>query len=300
MAIEVRPVRTDDDVRRMQALAVAFPQHTVHVTDLPYRLASPALHDDPARDTALWVDGADLVAWAVWQSPWGKFDYAIRPADVAGLAPEVVRWGEARARALARERNVPGVCAVSSRDDDPDRVVLLERAGYRRAEWTAVRQERALTEALPTPELPDGFRARPLHRESEVEAYVAAHRAAFGSVRMTSAWRRRILTMPEYRPDLDLVVEAPDGRIAAFTILWLTPYPGGRVEAQFEPVGTHPAFQRRGLARALLLHAMRQAADASATHTVVEADGMRTPARTLYESLMPSRGYAIVHYAKSL
>ena len=300
MAIEMRPVGAGHDVRRMQALAVAFPKHTVHVTDLPYRLASPALHDDPARDTALWVDGEDLVAWGVWQSPWGKLDYAIEPAASAGLAPDVLRWGEARAQALAQERNVPGVCAVSARDDDRDRVALLERAGYRRADWTTVRQERALTEALPTPELPEGFRARPLHGESEVEAYVAAHRAAFGSVRMTAGWRRRVLTMPEYRPDLDLVVEAPDGRVAAFTILWLAPYLGGRVEAQFEPVGTHPDFQRQGLARALLLHAMHRARDAGATHAVVEADGPRTPARTLYESLMPTRGYTILHYAKSL
>ena len=300
MAIEMRPVRDDGDARRMQALAVAFPQHTVHVSDLPYRLASPALHDDPAHDTALWVDGEDLVAWAVWQSPWGKLDYAIRPDSAVAVAPDVFRWGEARVRVLALERNAPGVCAVSSRGDDRDRVALLERSGYQRAEWTTMRQERALTDALPTPELPDGFRARPLHGGSEVEAYVAAHRTAFGSVRMTSAWRHRVLTMPEYRPDLDLVVEAPDGRIAAFTILWLASYPGGRIEAQYEPVGTHPDFQRRGLARALLLHAMQRAAEAGATHAVVEADGMRTPARTLYESLMPSRGYAILHYAKNL
>ena len=50
---------------------------------------------------------------------------------------------------------------------------------------------------------------------------------------------------PAYVAAHDLVVVAPDGRIAAFTVIW----PDAETSlAQFEPVGTDPDFQRIGLA----------------------------------------------------
>lgn len=286
----------------MQGLATAFPERTVHVTDLPYRLASPALHDAPERDTALWFggDGETLLAWAVWQQPWITLDYAMHPAYARELGPQVFAWAAARCAALSAAQGRRLRYWVSARADDADRLALLEQAGFRRADWRTVRQQRPPTDRPPAaPPLP-GFAIRPLRGEAEVGAYVAAHRAAFGSDAMTVAWRRRVLGVPEYRPDLDLVAEAPDSRIAAFTILWLAPPgPSGGAEAQLEPVGTHPDFRRRGLARAVLTEGIRRAGTLGAT-AVVEADSVRPQACALYESLMPVPAYTILHYAKDV
>ena len=52
-------------------------------------------------------------------------------------------------------------------------------------------------------------------------AAAALQRAAFNSPNMTEAWRVRLLHRPEYRPELDIVVSAPDGRLAAFCLRWL-------------------------------------------------------------------------------
>ena len=54
--------------------------------------------------------------------------------------------------------------------------------------------------------------------------------------------------------------------------------------AEFEPVGTHPDHRRRGLARALLLHGMRLARAAGATHMTVASLGApgHPEARGLY------------------
>lgn len=49
---------------------------------------------------------------------------------------------------------------------------------------------------------------------------VAVHRNAFAPSRMTVEKYRRIMNAPTYRPDLDLVVVAPDGTFAAFCIVW--------------------------------------------------------------------------------
>jgi ribosomal protein S18 acetylase RimI-like enzyme len=80
------------------------------------------------------------------------------------------------------------------------------------------------------------------------------------------AYRRRYLRFmrsPVYVPEMDIVVEAPDGRIAEFCIAWLDP--ANRV-GLFEPVGVHPAFQRRELGKAVVLEGLRR----------MQARGMRT------------------------
>ena len=49
---------------------------------------------------------------------------------------------------------------------------------------------------------------------------------------------------PVYDRDLDIVAVSADDRIGAFCIVWMDAV--NRV-GLFEPVGTHPDFQRKGL-----------------------------------------------------
>ena len=74
----------------------------------------------------------------------------------------------------------------------------------------------------------------------------------------TAEVHRNLQAAPTYRPELDLVVIAPDGRFVAFCLAWLDKV---NHSANLEPLGTHPDFRRRGLARALLGEAMRRVRD---------------------------------------
>jgi GNAT superfamily N-acetyltransferase len=65
----------------------------------------------------------------------------------------------------------------------------------------------------------------------------------------------RLLTVPHYRLEDDLVVETSDGSLAAFALCWFDQ--DGRV-GELEPVGTHPDHQRRGLSRAIVTEAVRR------------------------------------------
>ena len=127
-------------------------------------------------------------------------------------------------------------------------------------------------------------------------AYVAVHRAAFNSAYMTEAWRLRTLAAPGHHPDLDLVATSPGGRVVAVAIVWLGP----DGEGQFEPVATHPDFQRRGLARALLLEGMRRLRAFGATRAAVETDQGRRAAPELYGSLMERAPFTTLPYAARL
>jgi GNAT superfamily N-acetyltransferase len=65
------------------------------------------------------------------------------------------------------------------------------------------------------------------------------------------------------------------------TIMWLDE---ANQTAEFEPVGTHPAFRRLGLGSAMLRHGMHLARDAGATHMTVACLGApgHPQARALY------------------
>lgn len=54
---------------------------------------------------------------------------------------------------------------------------------------------------------------------------------------------------PDYHPDLDLAVLDPAGEVAAFATFW---FDANNRIGILEPLGTVPAYQRQGLARALL------------------------------------------------
>ena len=81
---------------------------------------------------------------------------------------------------------------------------------------------------------------------------------------------RTVQASPVYRGELDLVAVAADGSLAAYALGWLD------VRSRcvlFEPVGTDPAHERRGLARCLCAAILRVAHDLGATQAVVGPRG---------------------------
>jgi len=293
-------VPDERELRAMQVLAARYPERSTHAVDLPYRLAwaRPGHHGRVA--TALWHEGDELVGWAVWAPGSRETQVTVHPDHAARLWPQILAWGTEHARAQAAGGGEPASWWVSAREDDVERIALLEANGFQRQAWKTVQYERDLSDVPPPGALPDGLSVRPLAGAAEIPAYVAAHRAAFNSTNMNDEWRQRILRVPGYRPDLDLVVAAPDGRVVAFAILWLGPESAGRCEGQFEPVGVHPDFQRRGLGRAILLEGMRRLRAAGATHALVGTENTRTAANALYGSVMKAAGVRTQHFSKAV
>ena len=120
------------------------------------------------------------------------------------------------------------------------------------------------------PTLPPGYRVRGLAGPQELDARVAVHRAAFDPSRLTTHTYRTVTAAWPYRPDLDRVVEAPDGSLAAFCLAWIDE--ANRV-GELEPVGTHPDHRRLGLGRAVCLDACLRLREAGADLALVAARG---------------------------
>lgn len=287
--ITSRPSMGERDLARMYDMVVAaFPDDALHVADLPWRLSSPSARD-PGR-TRLWEDaGGNLVAWAVLQFPWHCLDYQVRSsARSEALERTVLGWASERLRIEVSSTGESLPFYVSARKDDASRIAAIQGAGFSPDDWSYVHMARRLNAPISEPVVPEGVRIRPLAGKTEVEAYVAMHRAAFGSANMTAEWRCLTLCDPHYVPELDLVAVAPNGTLVAFCVSWITPplaaLTGGRV-AQVEPLGVLPEYQRTGLARALLLEALRRAKAMGAQRMEVDAESYNEASRRAYASI---------------
>jgi GNAT superfamily N-acetyltransferase len=75
-------------------------------------------------------------------------------------------------------------------------------------------------------------------------------------------WYKNVQRIPLYRRDLDIVAVASGGELAAFCTVW---FDDVTRTAVFEPVGTHPDHQKRGLGKAVMSEGLRRAQRLGAT-----------------------------------
>lgn len=270
--------RDEADLPRILDLVRGMPLAYRHVIDLPWRLGSLDLTE--GRDAVFWEnDDGRLVGFAACHHPWAALDFFILPGNEAqAIAADLFAWANAR----FYEKNWPYPYLVEFRDDDQERQTLAEAHGFQSVEDHYTLFQHTLNDLPPVPALPSGFALRTLAGEQEAAAYAEVHRAAFESNWMTPEWRARTIRNPAYRPELNLVVTAPDGSFAGFCVGWFEP---ARQAAQIEPFGVHPRFHQQGLGRILLLEILRRFKEQGATRAFVETDLDRTPARRAYEAV---------------
>lgn len=288
--------KTDQDL--MLELAHRNPAENFHVIDLPYRLSSWALCEP--ENARLWFDeGGILRAWAVLQAPFGLIDYAFDPATDRNLHGQILDWAVQRAERL---RGNPDYGRpswyITVLDGQTERMADLNAKGFADQmnvpvdPWSEIFMTRPADVPLHGNSLPAGYRLRMLNGQEEVAAYVALHRAVFQSKSMTEYWRSQVVTQPAYRPDLNLVIEAPDSSLAAFCIGWFDPAGfSGRPCGQIEPLGVGEQHRGLGLAKILLGECFRRLQAQGAEQIYVETSNYRDVALSLYESV----GFRVLH-----
>lgn len=207
-------------------------------------------------DIRLWETGDGDLVGAV--NPEGRDDFFLQiHPDYRRLEDEMLAWAEAHVAARAAAGTGTPVLTVYALQDDALRGELLTRRGYVNRGPAEVFRSRSLATLLPDGTLPDGYRVRNLNAADPADRAKLAvtNNLTFGGTRWTPDTIRILARARTYRPDLDFVVEAPDGSVAAFCIVW---YDEANRVGTFEPVGTHPDHRRRGLAAAMMVHAMRR------------------------------------------
>jgi mycothiol synthase len=197
--------------------------------------------------TRLWFEEQRPVSWA-YVDEFNNLRWEIERLYEDAISAEVVQWGEACIR-KARGENKRTTLDASCREDYTERISFLKQHGFFQTQDTTLYMIRPLSEPIPEPVLPPGFIVRPIAGPHEAEEVASMHRAAFGTNYMTTGSRLAIMNTSEYDLSLDLVVVAPGGMIAANCICSANEQ---RQIGSTDPIGTHPRYQRIGLARALL------------------------------------------------
>lgn len=207
-------------LRAMQSLAVrAFPATGYrHAGDLAWNWCL-ALDRADHCPTAVWSDGGRTVAWGWLELPDGLM-LQIDP-ERPELVRDVLDWAEETARTAGS-----GPLSVEVADTERAVIEALELRGYVRETGGPGGDPttgpymtclgRPLTGDLPPrPRLPDGYVIRAQRDDADVAGRAAAHRAAFGSDRITAGRHARMRATWPYRPEFDLIVVSPGGGIVA-------------------------------------------------------------------------------------
>ncbi|HEY7023206.1 MAG TPA: GNAT family N-acetyltransferase [Ktedonobacterales bacterium] len=227
--------------------------------------------DDDAFETAALVWAEDA-AWTASQAA----------GSAAGSAPEGAEGG-----AIGVELTI----------GDTVRQHILERLGYQPVMTPGMLYTmRSLNEPIPDKPLPEEFSIRPVAGEHEAGLVAEVHNGAFRP-KWDAEQYLAVMRTPGFQIDHELVVVEPDGRFAAFTIIWLDPISRS---GYFEPVGCHRDFQRRGLTSALMYEGMRRMRAAGMETAIVCYNADNASGVPFYRSVGFQTRYEITEYRKQI
>jgi mycothiol synthase len=290
--IHDRPIRFPDDVWPVRdflsALYPISPPGTVwdvrRWDGSIFYSEAPGL--DPARAvrSRLWVTEAGRIVAAAMSEGGRQIHPHVHP-EAAHLLEDVIAWAEEAAAAAGDDRVL---LTVWEADEATQRVATAR--GYGKTDrWEVVRSTRPGSAPLPQLPIADGYVLRstrddPGDHQAVADLLNAAFERTVHYAGEHAGFTRRA---PSFRRETDLVAEAPDGSFAAYAaVCW----DSCNRRATFEPVCTHPAHRRRGLARTLMHEGMLRAIGLGAA-VIDVATGDADPANALYASLPFTEAY---------
>ena len=252
------------------------PRAPWHVGDIAW-----GLRQHEGRETEwkirLWAEDGCVVAWSWLKRTGLELDHDVHP-DYLHLLDEILAEPAARV-AFAFE-------------DDAQQRAALARHGFTHPGDAMHYLVCDLAGRPEPPPLPHGFRYRTVGA-ADVPERVSIHREVWAPSRVTESSYAQVRAQWPYRESLDCVVEAPDGRFAAYCLCW--PDDEHRV-GEFEPVGVRAEFRRRGLGAAVCTFALQRLHTEGGRQAIVYC--ATEPACALYKSLNFRVHASLVEYSR--
>jgi mycothiol synthase len=242
--------------------------------------------------------------------------FFVHPVARGGdLDRKIIAWAESRMQEVARERQGQPKLFTWSRNSRVDRIATIEQHGFSESRQFLFLTQ-AITETIPEPQLPTDFTIRAVDVKLEAQAWVDLHNQSFINTwnyhPLTVESYQRRLQDPDYLAELDLVAIShregfandPDGKFASICLCIIDRTHNsftGRKEGWVALLCTHPYFQRRGLARAMLLHGLNRLKHLGMDIAKIGVDAENPfGARKLYESIGFKHLYTNIAYVKRL
>lgn len=226
--------------------------------------------DDILNKAFLWFDGEELVGILEGGS------FCIAP-DYRHIFHEIVQVGEK----ICSEEDDDIEWNIFDGDEDFENV--LNEKGYYRTEEYWVNRDIDRSAIEDTPKLPDGFYVKLVpdleNHDRVYQAYKLCYGILFNEVIFENFYKTST-----YRKELDMVIMGPDDKVVA---LCSGRYDEKNKMASIEAVSCYHEYRRKGISKAMILHALHEAKNLGAEKvTVFTAMPERYPApNRLYESV---------------
>lgn len=300
MTLKSRPYGGPDDLQKMKALVVegrkASP-HSIypHVGDLDWWFYYGAFVKGNALEDLilLWEEGDNLLAWVYFENA-EYYDLMMHPLLLGTETEMLIRTlTSAYIQGRPGDNKPQGMIVWA---DETARRASLEADGFTGEDYL-VYFFQPLDKPVSAPLLPEGFCFIDEMQPEWADRRADVHFNAFSPSRMSAEAYANFMTAPNYDPTLDVVVVvvAPDDSFVAFAMCWVDPQTG---IGSFEPVGTRPEMQRKGLGRAVLLEGMRRMKERGMTVVTVLTGADDAGNIAFYENAGFQRTNMIMKYEK--
>jgi GNAT superfamily N-acetyltransferase len=236
-----------------------------------YMHSHPHLDEDSLAKIRIWKQTGEIVAVVHFESSLGEAFFQVHPA-YHHLKSEMLEYAETYLLGQSEEGNRYLRAYVN--DTDCKFRALVEKKGYLHVErFNRPVYSYDMPQPFPAIDLPDGFILKSLADENNLKKI---HRVLWRGFNHQGEppeegieGRKKMQSTPNFRPELTMVVEAPEGGFVSFCGMW---YEKKNKIAYVEPVATDPDFRRMGLGKAAVMEGIRRCAELGATVAYVGSD----------------------------
>jgi predicted N-acetyltransferase YhbS len=155
-------------------------------------------------------------------------------------------------------------------DQDDEFQSIATDMGYTKSGVSEPMSHFVIPDTFPVISLPAGFQLKSLAEDNDLRKVDRVLWRGFnhGDEPPRDGFKDRefMQSAPNYRKDLNIVVEAPDGNFVSYCGMWYEPV---HSIAYVEPVTTDPDYRRMGLASAVVMEGIRRCGELGATVTCV-------------------------------
>ena len=236
-----------------------------------YMHSHPSLDEGSLPRIGIWEEDSEVTAVAHYESSLGEAFFQRHPQAKA-IKPDLLDYAEKKL--YGTRASGEKYLQAFINDFDQEFIEIVQARGYKHIP----RRDRPLMKftiptLFPEIELPVGFQVKSLADDNDL---VKIHRVLWRGFNHPGEpledeidGRIKMQSGPNYRHDLNIVVEAPDGFFVAYSGLWFEPV---NRYAYVEPVATDPDYRRMGLGRAAVLEGIRRCGVDGATVAYVGSD----------------------------
>jgi len=272
MSITVRSYRYPDDFELVgQFLVNTYNVEGQHRNWLQprweYMHYHPLLDESSLDKIGIWEDAGDVVGVVHHEHRMGEIYIEIIP-DYSYLKRDMLEYAQ---EYLYRDENEGRLLQVFINQTDDEFEAIAWDLGFHKDETHQEDMSQLkIVDPLPSINVPEGFRLKSLQEDNDLNKIHRVLHRGFNHPGEPPAeeieGRKKMQSAPNFRKDLTIVVEAPDGNFVSFCGMW---YEASNKIAYVEPVATDPDYRRMGLGKVAVLEGIRLCGELGATDAFV-------------------------------